>query len=443
MSGKDIEPGSIWFNEISDNIETSKFGILCITKENRKEPWLLWEAGALYRGYENVNQVIPLLINIKKDEIPPVLQNFHVISAANKADILSLLTAINKRTPLPLDEALLKTSFEHNWLDLKKTIDIATQTSNKIAKLKSDCKYTFEEAAQRFLQEPGKQQSSTDRDKSALLIPRAIFGHFPLDRISDQTLRSFREDRLKGTIRHSSFKRPPRRARPTTLNKELRTIGAILNRAANVWNWIPSAPKIRSVPEGDKKTHYALSTQEQVRLFELIPDYALPASLIALHSGARKGIIQDLEWSWYSHPNGMQHPMFIIPSGYHGFQKNRNIFLNKISAEIIKNQRNLDKKYVFTGKHGGPFLFYKVIFTAWKKANLPTDDSYSKSVDNLRATFRETLKVAGIPSDHIDKLQWVTKALNDPIYNENLFPKLEKSVKKIESLAHTQSHPSA
>src|SRR5690606_13295328 len=53
MSRDDISAGSIWFGEINENIRRSKFGIICVTRENKKAPWLLWEAGALFRGYED------------------------------------------------------------------------------------------------------------------------------------------------------------------------------------------------------------------------------------------------------------------------------------------------------------------------------------------------------------------------------------------------------
>src|SRR6266852_8612587 len=42
-----IEAGSKWLNEIVRELGQSPVGIICLTAENQKEPWLVFEAGAI------------------------------------------------------------------------------------------------------------------------------------------------------------------------------------------------------------------------------------------------------------------------------------------------------------------------------------------------------------------------------------------------------------
>jgi len=46
ISSKDISKGVRWFSEISTELESSHFGIICVTRTNMESPWLLFEAGA-------------------------------------------------------------------------------------------------------------------------------------------------------------------------------------------------------------------------------------------------------------------------------------------------------------------------------------------------------------------------------------------------------------
>lgn len=43
VSSKDIEKGSLWFGEISDQLKDTRVGIVCLTKENKNNPWILFE----------------------------------------------------------------------------------------------------------------------------------------------------------------------------------------------------------------------------------------------------------------------------------------------------------------------------------------------------------------------------------------------------------------
>ena len=69
MSEEDIPSGTIWFDGINQELEQTRYGILCITKQNQTAPWLLWEAGALFGGTKDGRrrEVVPLLIDLGKN----------------------------------------------------------------------------------------------------------------------------------------------------------------------------------------------------------------------------------------------------------------------------------------------------------------------------------------------------------------------------------------
>jgi len=94
MSNQDIESGSVWFDEISKELSENGIGILCLTPENLEAPWLLFEAGALFKGLTK-NRVCPLLINLRKTDVKPPLSQLN-LTLADREGILKLIRSINE-----------------------------------------------------------------------------------------------------------------------------------------------------------------------------------------------------------------------------------------------------------------------------------------------------------------------------------------------------------
>src|ERR1700687_1036205 len=92
ISSNDIEKGSIWSAELNDALSTS-VGIICVTRENKEAPWLLFEAGALSKGQTKA-RVCPLLIDIQKRDLEPPLSHFN-LTIPEHDDMLKLVKAIN------------------------------------------------------------------------------------------------------------------------------------------------------------------------------------------------------------------------------------------------------------------------------------------------------------------------------------------------------------
>ncbi|MFT6334809.1 MAG: hypothetical protein ACJATI_001555 [Halioglobus sp.] len=47
ISSEDIDRGSLWFSEISKELEATQHGIVCLSAANLQSPWIFFESGAL------------------------------------------------------------------------------------------------------------------------------------------------------------------------------------------------------------------------------------------------------------------------------------------------------------------------------------------------------------------------------------------------------------
>ncbi len=114
ISSKDIDKGSLWFNEINDQLKDTKVGIVCLTKENKENPWILFESGALAKGL-SVNRVCTFLIDLTPADLGnPLAQFNHTLP--NKEGMKGLLTTINKELgDCALEERILGQVFETYW----------------------------------------------------------------------------------------------------------------------------------------------------------------------------------------------------------------------------------------------------------------------------------------------------------------------------------------
>jgi len=90
----DIEKGSRWNDAIKHQLEESKMGIICITKDNLQSEWLLFEAGALSKT--NDAQVCTFLLDVSAANIKLPLGQFQHTASAQE-DIRKLMHTINNK----------------------------------------------------------------------------------------------------------------------------------------------------------------------------------------------------------------------------------------------------------------------------------------------------------------------------------------------------------
>jgi len=122
VSSEDIDKGARWSTDISKELEESSYGILCVTNENFKAPWLNFEAGALSKSFDK-SRVSPFLFGIKRAELSgPILQFQSTIY--EEGDVKKLITGLNNSCePQCIEDSKIENVFNVWWPELRKKLD--------------------------------------------------------------------------------------------------------------------------------------------------------------------------------------------------------------------------------------------------------------------------------------------------------------------------------
>ena len=121
VSDKDIQAGDRWAQAIAGELETSNFGILCITPENLSSEWILFEAGALSKAMQDA-KVIPLLFGLELSDLSGPLSQFQALKV-DQQGMLKALKAINEVSDAKTDDATIDKLVPALWSQLKDKLD--------------------------------------------------------------------------------------------------------------------------------------------------------------------------------------------------------------------------------------------------------------------------------------------------------------------------------
>ena len=114
MSSKDIDRGALWFTEISDQLSNTSVGIVCLTKENKDKPWILFESGALAKGLSS-NRVCTFLIDLTPTDLENPLAQFNH-TFPTRDSVWELVRTINLTLKdKALKESILSKVFDTYW----------------------------------------------------------------------------------------------------------------------------------------------------------------------------------------------------------------------------------------------------------------------------------------------------------------------------------------
>jgi DNA-binding XRE family transcriptional regulator len=93
ISSASIDAGTRWSPEVAQALQQIQFGIVCLTPENLREPWILFEAGALSKMVAET-RVVPYLLGLEPRELDGPLAQFQAVRA-DKAGTKSLVHSLN------------------------------------------------------------------------------------------------------------------------------------------------------------------------------------------------------------------------------------------------------------------------------------------------------------------------------------------------------------
>lgn len=116
MSDKDVKKGSRGLHEIAKALDGISVGISCLTPENLREPWILYEAGALSKTINDETRLCTYLCGgLEPHNIEPPLGMFQH-TKAEKEDTGRLVLDINSALSHdPVPESNLREIFEAMW----------------------------------------------------------------------------------------------------------------------------------------------------------------------------------------------------------------------------------------------------------------------------------------------------------------------------------------
>lgn len=123
VSSEDIDKGARWSTDISEELEKSSFGIICVTKDNVDARWLNFEAGTLSRSVRK-GRVAPFLFEVELSEITKSPLSQFQATTFKKDDVKKLLDSLNTAGDAPLlREDRLKTAFDTYWPELENKLN--------------------------------------------------------------------------------------------------------------------------------------------------------------------------------------------------------------------------------------------------------------------------------------------------------------------------------
>jgi hypothetical protein len=115
LSTKDIDKGSRSTEEIATALVDARAGIICLTPNNLKEPWILFEAGAIAKTVREKPLACTLLIGLEIPDVSGPLAQFQA-TKPTKPDLLQMVMALNKALgQSALDSNQLAEAFDLFW----------------------------------------------------------------------------------------------------------------------------------------------------------------------------------------------------------------------------------------------------------------------------------------------------------------------------------------
>ena len=122
MSDKDIEAGARWDAALDSELETTGFGLICLTREKLTSPWVLFEAGALAKPLQQ-SRVVPLLLGLEQSDLTGPLARFQA-KKADASGVLDVILSINRNASEQerVPEVNVRRAFDHFWPELETAI---------------------------------------------------------------------------------------------------------------------------------------------------------------------------------------------------------------------------------------------------------------------------------------------------------------------------------
>jgi len=213
--------------------------------------------------------------------------------------------------------------------------------------LRSSPSKSWMDAVVRWLEE-STHKRSLDTDKFHLTKLDPFLRKYMLVDITADVIEAIAKEKEQSGIK------------PTSVNRILEIIRAILNRAHKEWGWLDNVPVIRMRKEDNKRIRW-LTKQQAKRLLNELPDHLKDMAAFTLATGLRETNVTQLKWTEIDLKRGHA----LIHPDESKTKRAIPVPLNKQAIEIIEAQRGKNREYVFTYQ-GHPVT--RCNNHAWRKA---------------------------------------------------------------------------
>ena len=200
----------------------------------------------------------------------------------------------------------------------------------KTKKLKTIPKKTWVEAVIRWIEESGHKRS-LDMDKFHLSWLDPYLRTKLLEDVTDDLIENIAHEKEKSGVK------------PSTVNRVLELIRAILNRAHKEWKWLESVPIIRMRKFENKRLRW-LTKKEAQKLLDELPLHLKDMAGFTLVTGLRHANVTGLQWKEVD----LEKRHALIHSDQSKTKKAIPVPLNSLAIEILKKQVGKHPTHVFT-----------------------------------------------------------------------------------------------
>ena len=247
-------------------------------------------------------------------------------------------------------------------------------------------KRTFDEAAARYIEH-------LEAHGTARAIRDAVSR---LDRLMPYVGSAYIDEMHMGAFTRFVADRKRQGVAAGTINHALKVARHIFNLAAREWiddfglTWLVTAPKIRLLPDRDKRQPSPFTWDEQDRMFSELPSHLAEMALFGVNTGCRDHEICTLRWDWEYQVPELGASVFAIPRTKNKLPKL--VVLNRIATSVIESVRGRSDTHVFTYR-GRPLS--RMLNSAWVRARNAVGMPH-KRVHDLRHTYGHRLRAAGV-----------------------------------------------
>jgi len=121
MSDEDISAGALWLTSISGSLDESVAGVILVTPENVKNPWVHYEAGALATRVQT-RMVIPLLSGLSPSDLASTPLSVFQALAISKESVLEVCISFASALGITRSREAIVRAFDKWWTDYESLI---------------------------------------------------------------------------------------------------------------------------------------------------------------------------------------------------------------------------------------------------------------------------------------------------------------------------------